>query len=296
MSSVTFIHHHPSVYNLGDDLCSPKHYFEFVNPRAPMAIVGGGVFADLGLAALARHQIPPSNAILWGAGQSVKRSGHEPALVSELPYADWGLRDIDHLKDPDRFLPCVSCLHPMLDVAPQSDRTLLFLNADPRVTGAAEQVELQKLAASQGWDFLLNSCTAQQFESRLAVASRVLTNSFHGAYWGWLSGREVGLVGYSSKFVSLARAMGIDHRLVLRYEKPRKAAWILNWLRPDSMSLSALMREMALIDDSCTRLIDPDALRQRFRNINLKFAQRQQEAGIVGAMVPRHRVSILEAS
>jgi hypothetical protein len=287
MSSVTFIHHHPHIYNLGDDLCSPKHYFEFVNPRVPMAIVGGGVFADLGQAALARHQIHPSNAILWGAGQSVKRSGHEPALVSELPYADWGLRDIDHLKDPDRFLPCVSCLHPMFDVAPQSDRTLLFLNADPRVTGVAEQVELQKLAALQGWDFLLNSCTAQQFEDRLALTSRVLTNSFHGAYWGWLSGREVGLVGYSSKFVSLARAMGIDHRVMPRYEKPRKAAWIINWLRPESMSLSALMRQMALGGGS-SRLLDAHAVRQKFRSINLSFARRLQQAGNFETVVPRH--------
>ena len=279
MSSVTFIHHRPSIYNLGDDLCSPKHYFEFINPRAPMAIVGGGVFADLGLAALARHQIHPSNAILWGAGQSVKRSGHEPALVSELPYADWGLRDIDHLKDPDRFLPCVSCLHPMLDVAPQSDRTLLFLNADPRVTGVAEQVELQKLAASQGWDFLLNSCTAQQFESRLAVASRVLTNSFHGAYWGWLSGRGVGLVGYSTKFMSLARALGVDERVIVRYEKPRKADWLINWLRPGSANLSTLIERMARQEEPYTKLTNAWATRSKFRTINLKFAQHLQHVG-----------------
>jgi hypothetical protein len=151
----------------------------------------------------------------------------------------------------------------------------------------AEQVELQKLAALQGWDFLLNSCTAQQFEDRLALTSRVLTNSFHGAYWGWLSGREVGLVGYSSKFVSLARAMGIDHRVMPRYEKPRKAAWIINWLRPESMSLSALMRQMALGGGS-SRLLDAHAVRQKFRSINLSFARRLQQAGNFETVVPRH--------
>lgn len=256
-----------------------------------MAIIGGGVFADLGLSALSRHDVKESDAILWGAGQSVKRPGHKAVLVSELPYADWGLRDIDKLADANRFLPCVSCLHPMLDIQSQGDRTLIFLNADPRVTDGAAQAELQKMAHTRGWDFLMNSCAEGEFEEKLSSASRVLTNSFHGAYWSWLSGREVGLVGYSSKFVSLARSMGIQDGSMLRYEKPRKVAGILRWLRRDVMSLPALMQKLASDDSFYTRLPDPKAVRQRFRLINLEFAQRQQIAGHFEAVVPSRRVS-----
>ena len=243
-----------------------------------MAIVGGGVFSDLGLAALARHQIHPSNAILWGAGQSVKRSGHEPALVSELPYADWGLRDIDHLKDPDRFLPCVSCLHPMLDVAPQGDRTLLFLNADPRVTGVAEQVELRALAELQGWDFLMNDCSVKDFAARLTSASHVVTNSFHGAYWGLLSGRNVALAGYSTKFVSLARAMGLSERSIFKYEKPRKFAFFGKYFVPRKVGLAGWAKLMSSGCGVFVGLEAPESIRRRFRIINIEFAHRLQHA------------------
>ena len=62
-----------------------------------------------------------------GVGRSLKRGSDSLERIATLPHLAWGLRDIDGVADPERFLPCVSCLHPMLDAGAGQDGTLLFV-------------------------------------------------------------------------------------------------------------------------------------------------------------------------
>lgn len=48
-SGIRFFHHNPPRGNLGDYLCSPRHYFEFVASESPLNIIGGGVYVDMGV-------------------------------------------------------------------------------------------------------------------------------------------------------------------------------------------------------------------------------------------------------
>ena len=277
---VVFVHHQPSLRNIGDELCSPRHYFDFIEPRARIAIIGGGVFSDLGEKALDRLRIPASDAVLWGVGRSVKRAGDRLQVIENLPHLAWGLRDLDGVADSSHFLPCVSCLHPMLDVPIAGEKTLLFVNADQRVTREADVPALQRLAAEKGWSFLQNSCSDEEMQAALAGCSRVVTNSFHGAYWSLLSGHAVKVIGYSSKFESLFRALRLPVNALLRYEKPRKHAWLMRWLGQGSKT-SELVTQLRGItdDDGFVALPDPAAIRQEFRAMNLRFAQSLVEAG-----------------
>ncbi len=272
-SEVVFVHHQPALRNIGDELCSPRHYFEFVKPRARLAIIGGGVFSDLGERALERLHIPTSDAVLWGVGRSVKRAGEQLQVIERLPYLAWGLRDIDGVADSTHFLPCVSCLHPMLDDPIEGDQTLLFVNADLRVTQHGDVPALRAFASAKGWLFLQNNCSDEEMRAALARCSRVVTNSFHGAYWSFMSGHAVKVIGYSSKFESLFRVLQLPVSALLRYEKPRKHAWLARWLgRTGAAGLVDQLDRMSA-DQGFLSLPDAVAVRQEFRALNLRFAR-----------------------
>jgi polysaccharide pyruvyl transferase WcaK-like protein len=51
--------------------------------------------------------------------------------------------------------------------------------------------------------FITNQAPEKDFMKCLAQSSHIITSSYHGAYWGLLSGRTVTLMGYSFKFKSL---------------------------------------------------------------------------------------------
>lgn len=239
-----------------------------------MTVLGGGVFQDLGEKALSRMGVAPAQVVLWGVGRSSKRSNQPLPPVSALPYPAWGLRDRDGVTDDAHFLPCVSCLHPMLDQPIDGNGTLLFVNADPRVTRPGDTRALQALASSRGWHFLHNSCTDEDMAEALRCHRRVITNSFHGAYWSLLSGHEVKVVGYSSKFESLLTTLGIDPAKLYRYNKPRKYA-VRRWLTHFDQA-NQLCRQITRCADTSEwfQLEDAAALRARFRQINLQFAHR----------------------
>ena len=40
-SDVIFIHKQPPLRNIGDELCSPRHYFDLRSARERLAVVGG---------------------------------------------------------------------------------------------------------------------------------------------------------------------------------------------------------------------------------------------------------------
>lgn len=271
---ITFLHHQPSFGNIGDELCSPKHYFAFEAGEKPLIILGGGAFSDLGLRMLRKRGWNPRQAVLWGAGISNPPS--EPVLpIRELSYLDWGVRDVDRTVEPSRFLPCVSCLHPMLDEPKMGEETLVFVNGHTAITPDGVIQNLQNTCTERGWAFLTNQVDEATLRAALSRTRHLVTNSFHGAYWGLLSGREVSLVGYSSKFVSLFIGLGLDPGLIHLTAKGAEA---------QTPALIELAEK-----GSGASLPDPLAKREEFRAINLAFAERLVGQGLLRGASPLPR-------
>lgn len=270
-ANVRFVHQKPRHYNLGDDLCSPKHYFEFRASLGVVNILGGGVQSNFYLDKSKFLRLDPERTILWGVGQSVK-GDCRPGKIPRLPYRFWGLRDGDSVRE-ENFLPCVSCLHPMLDV-PEIDDTqvLLFVNFDPQITTGAVRARISELFPKVR--VLYNNCSWQEFSDALRETSHIVTNSFHGSYWGLLSGRHVSLIGYSSKFFSLIRMLGLDPGRVIKVERGGEQDLV------DGICLA--MRE-----SHYQRLENARSCRDRFRMINLDFAGRLAGSELFSSVVRR---------
>jgi len=194
--------------NLGDKLCCPKYYFDCI-PGKSDTIIGGGVQTKLILA----RESPPSNSILWGAGCTGRVSDAEKADCDD--FLAWGIRDKSLVQDDRNFLPCVSALHPMLDLPkPEQEKTLLHINADPRIYSISSLHKVKRLALDKNALFITNRAPEKDFIDCLAKSSHIITSSYHGAYWGLLSGRTVTLMGYSYKFKSLLNILNLKEYFI----------------------------------------------------------------------------------
>lgn len=259
-----FVHHRPAVRNLGDELCSPKHYFSIHSADGVLYVLGGGVFPDWGRGILRRVSGPPQRTVMWGVGQSRRRPSDPVPDVPE--YLAAATRDPNRATGRVGFVPCVSCLHPMLDSTMQGEETLVYLNRDADVSSLAQVGMVSSCCSRHGLAYVDNSCTAEAFSSALSRSKRLITNSFHGAYWGLLSGRSVTVLGYSSKFRSLFLALDLPMRIVS--------------IAKFGDDLFPRLVESATDRSVDSRLGDPAGKLEEFRGINLDFARSLQNVGV----------------
>ena len=64
-----------------------------------------------------------------------------------------------------------------------------------------------------------NDMSINQAKSFFRNVDRVVTNSYHFAYWSFLSGRKVKLLGYSTKFINLLKIFNISPGAIRKYSK-----------------------------------------------------------------------------
>lgn len=178
-------------YNLGDDYCTPDRYFNITIP-GQFKIIGGGAYIEYGLKRLKKLNINPNNVIAWGIGQSDKDATE--LTIDKLPYLSWGIRDKKALRDPNYFLPCVSCLNDKIISQPKSNKTLVYINAEHTFDNniSKENILVMK-----------NDVRIDEFLKKWQECDTIVTNSYHGIYWGLLSGRSIFPIGYSNKFLSV---------------------------------------------------------------------------------------------
>ncbi|QCK88173.1 hypothetical protein E8L99_21615 [Phreatobacter aquaticus] len=273
-SDIAFEHRWPALFNLGDYLCSPRHYFKFEpwrdeggQPRR-VTIVGGGAFNQLG------QEAGSTGAgrvhIAWGIGRSVAYGNTDVADLGAARafHSEFSTRDPDLAAQGASLVPCVSVMHELVDL-PVGDETGLFLNGDRAV---GDSRELRTIAAGKDLVFGTNAMAEHDFMAQLARTNRLITNSYHVAYWGLLSGRAVALIGYSSKFDSLLTLLGLT-------TKP------LCYARGE---IEDLKRAVAKSFDQAAfvRLPDHLTLKEDFRQLNRAFARRLVERGLVAAAEP----------
>jgi hypothetical protein len=188
MVGLTFTHFSEG-QNAGDIASGPYHYFDFGPhevidirrdvPREGVVVYGGGAVA---------HKVKPADVVIvWGAGFT--RHGKTtpgPAPKGALV----GLRDLG----AGEYVPCPSCMSPLFDADHEPTReAVAVLNADPRIK--------RKYPVRVRVPVIENNRPMAEIVAHIGSAERVVTNSYHGAYWATLMGRKVELVGaYSSKF------------------------------------------------------------------------------------------------
>ncbi|TPJ77789.1 hypothetical protein [Mesorhizobium sp. B2-6-2] len=260
-TTVSFIHNWPAPFNVGDYLCSPRHYFEFechpsrANGIDHIAIVGGGAFNDLGVGVAS--EVGAQRNIIWGVGRSFPySSATDRADVSTGIFNICGWRDRDITLPEGSLVPCVSVLNDIVEI-PAGPQTGVFLNQNSAASGFDMGDKLGRHGVTITGT---NALSEVALRERLAPVGQVVTNSYHIAYWSLLSGRSVALVGYSSKFSSLLDLFGLPP-VVLGYE------------RGNSAELARAV-EKAISGQFYLRLDAPEQTRNLFRQMNIDFAER----------------------
>ena len=143
---------------------------------------------------------------IWGAGHNgpLDKRG-----AAEIVYPDWlmnfdevGVRDWDQNQP---WVPCASCMHPALTQKYAIKNDVIFYE---------HKKQLIKNFGNDSMPRFVNSGNnIDQTIELLGSANIILTNSYHGAYWGVLLGKIVIVVEpWSSKFLSMKYAPWILKR------------------------------------------------------------------------------------
>jgi hypothetical protein len=114
-----------------------------------------------------------------------------PKLLSEYTFV--GSRDY-HAKSRFQYVPCASCLHPAL-------RKKYAIKNDVIIFEHKKQL-IRDFGSDPIPRFINSGDNIEQTIELLGSANIILTNSYHGVYWGTLLEKRVVLIGgmWSSKF------------------------------------------------------------------------------------------------
>lgn len=266
--------HYDKTGNIGDFLCSPRHYFDFKADRDTL-IVGGG--ASNGFFASRARAQRADLRVGWGIGQSWRFDtppGFLMMLLSQLKRRF--CYDLVSTRDPSiagptlPLVPCVSVFHAITEI-PCGESVGVFLNASGPVSGRfSEDVNFLKAAYARPVIRAINEGEVEKFMEAFRHTGLLITNSYHAAYWGLLSGRQVHVIGYSSKFTNLLALFGYGPERVIAVERGN-------------------VEELERAIHSCPDLEplkceDPSEARSRFRSLNLDFAKKLEGLGIYASI------------
>ena len=262
----------PDIYNLGDDLCSPRHYYNFL-VQAPTMVVGGGVFTDFGYRCL---QMKSANInIIWGFGLSepleiknnesffkktfknIKQTYKRHIAVKK--YQFFSSRDPLVVALGYPFVPCPSCFHVITDLPILKKNIGVVINANPDTHGEDVETSLDVLRNKfPDVIFAANNMTETQAIDFFSSVDRIITNSYHFAYWALLSGRYIDVIAYSTKFKGLLELFNLT---TYRSYKKQDAQSLINHL------------ESALQSPNWIHAADYEVLKKEFRSLNNDFAK-----------------------
>ena len=282
--SVHFAHHlYTEPYNIGDNLCAPYHYFNFfvesdTGLDGRCLVVGGGtipnadyLFDDLGY----------SICILWAVGNSIPINSDRKtnpfrklfrsirkttnirrimARIKQRRRLFLSTRDPSSVSQNRELLPCVSCLHEVCD-QPIGDRIGIVINEDPAVSGDVKKIRNEITEKYPDISFETNSLDVQRLLNFFSTHDRIITNSYHIAYWTLLSGKRLQFIGYSSKSEELLRLFSSGGSLrdtVLRGSADELLAALLN----------------SISEPHWVKLDDASEKRECFRAMNREYAQK----------------------
>lgn len=149
------------------------------------------------------EQIPLSRAprYVWGAGHNSDSTGADKIKYSRYlaEYRLVGLRDWHGMSSKYTWVPCASCMHSAFNKKYTIKNDVIWFEHKKRIIKDFGNESIPR--------FVNTGTNIEQTIELLASANIILTNSYHGAYWGTLLGRRVVVVEpWSTKFFYLRHA------------------------------------------------------------------------------------------
>lgn len=204
--------------NMGDRNASPLLYFEFPGgtklytlydfgsavDEEFVIVGGGGLLGGLDgtvnrVQALMRGRREGQRFIAWGLGLH----RHGEALIDHPERKPWYVDEFELFGTRDdlplrRWVPCASCMHARFDTVPEPEHDVVIYSHKSIPVAVHLLGVPRKRSSTDAFDTL---DSALDF---LASGAVIITNSYHGAYWGTLLGRKVIVVDpWSTKFMHM---------------------------------------------------------------------------------------------
>ena len=154
-----------------------------------MVVFGGG-----SITASPNFRRWPCLTVGWGVGHHVRQAPWHDAMMEEHTRAE-ALCDLYFPRDrvpgfEEQWTPCPSCMHPVFDEPIEIEHAVVRYSAARRID------------VSNGADPHMTNedGTIEHAVRFLGSGEKVITSSYHGAYWARLLGRKVEMVRWGSKF------------------------------------------------------------------------------------------------
>ncbi|VXC10341.1 conserved hypothetical protein [Flavobacterium sp. 9R] len=208
--------------NIGDYYCAPHHYFDqlqqsldifdykSLNPTIKQnfidtisqnsLIIGGGGLLNRGSFDKQMHLFEKlshknKKMVLWGLGHNEKNpKAFGKVTEYNIDTKKFGLVGVRDYDMKEEWIPCASCLHPILDTKSEviNEIGLIFhkktLN-NPKV-----------LAKFKDYPSTSNTTSLEDIISFIAQTDTIVTDSYHAMYWSLLMNKKVVVFPNSSKF------------------------------------------------------------------------------------------------
>lgn len=134
---------------------------------------------------------------VWGAGHNSNDLLEFEDIKWPKSFANFDLIGIRDYHESSRFkwVPCASCMHDALDKKYEIKNDVIFFEHKKQLIKGTE------FGNDSIPRFVNSGNNIDQTIELLGSANIILTNSYHGAYWGTLLGKKVMVIGqWSSKF------------------------------------------------------------------------------------------------
>jgi hypothetical protein len=133
--------------------------------------------------------------VLWGIGNNFGQK-HGKKSKDNPYYPEWinqctlvGIRD--WIKNYEKYyLPCVSCMHPAFDKDYSEQHEFVYF-----VHAAKSKFKNSNYPVMKN-----NEMNFDKVIEFLGSGNTIITDSYHGAYWGQLLGKNVQVASWSVKF------------------------------------------------------------------------------------------------
>jgi len=196
--------------NIGDCFSNPSRYFyfpncnsqELIHNKSPLTsntlVVGGGGLIhkkfQLHIQDLIKKN--PKKIVLWGIGHNFGIK-HIQKTKGKVFFPDW-IRECDLIGIRDYvpeyeglYLPCASCMHFAFDKTYEEKQEVgYFLH---KFKTKIKETKDKTIMYNDEIDF-------EKTIEFLGSHKTIITDSYHGAYWAQLLGKNVQVVGWSVKF------------------------------------------------------------------------------------------------
>jgi len=210
--------------NVGDLFSSPNHYFEKIDQKLDIydyktldsfakenfiskicdnsLIIGGGGLLnrpsfERQMKLFETLAQKGKKTVLWGVGHNEKNKNTFGKVthynVDTSKFGLVGVRDYDM---KELWVPCASCLHPILDTKASVENEIGLIFHQKTMSNKSIQNKLKDFPS------ISNSSSLEIMIDFIAKTDTIVTDSYHAMYWAILMEKKVVVTPISSKFFS----------------------------------------------------------------------------------------------